>query len=171
MNRPKTAVFAVLVAAAAVAWLMSRNGPSPSPVAAVEPSAEQVWAPEPAETPQMARAEPRPNPGPAAPAHDEPSPAALTDDEQGLMDRIRAPGADPAEVLALVHAGNDRYPDSPLVEERAQRAIDALVALGSIGEAHREAEQFIERWPSGERAVHVMNLMGVHPRPKPGPTK
>jgi hypothetical protein len=91
------------------------------------------------------------------------------DREQDLMARIRAQGTDPAMVVALAREGNGVYPDSPYAEERAAMAIDALVSLERIGEAHREAQLFIERWPTGDRAVHVMNLMGVHPRPRGQP--
>jgi hypothetical protein len=175
-QRPKKAIIAVPIAATVVAavLLFLASAPGGPPSGAADQPEASVVAQQPAAAPATAREKPQPNPGPAAPgppAQDEPiaaDSAAPADDEPSLMARIRAPGAEPAEVLALVRAGNDRYRDSPLVEERAQRAIDALVALGSIGEAHREAEQFIERWPTGERAEHVMNLMGVHPRPKRG---
>lgn len=43
--------------------------------------------------------------------------------------------------------------------------IDELVAAGRLGEAHAEAMDFVQAHPSGAIAAHVMNLMGVHPRP------
>jgi len=49
-------------------------------------------------------------------------------------------------------------------EEEAKR-IDSLVALGRIGEAHTAAMIFVQHHPSGPFSTHVMNLMGVHPRP------
>ncbi len=45
------------------------------------------------------------------------------------------------------------------------RHIDDLVAAGRIGEAHAEAADFVQQHPTGPLAAHVMNLMGVHPRP------
>jgi hypothetical protein len=50
-------------------------------------------------------------------------------------------------------------------EEHQVRQIDALVALDRIGEAHSAAMLFIQDHPSGPFSTHVMNLMGVHPRP------
>ena len=50
-------------------------------------------------------------------------------------------------------------------EEREAQRIDALVALDRIGEAHSAAMAFIRHHPSGPYSAHVMNLMGVHPRP------
>jgi hypothetical protein len=50
-------------------------------------------------------------------------------------------------------------------EEQQARQIDALVALDRIGEAHTAAMLFIQDHPSGPFSAHVMNLMGVHPRP------
>jgi hypothetical protein len=45
------------------------------------------------------------------------------------------------------------------------RHIDDLVAAGRVGEAHAEATDFVQQHPTGPLAVHVMALMGVHPRP------
>ena len=158
MRVPKPTIFGVLFAAAAVACFLlvrtEERPPSPPPAELPSAAPEQPSAAASAKEPAKVNAPPFQ--GPAAPI----------DDEHSLMTRIRTEGADPATVLALAREGNRAYPDSPLVEERAQRAIDALVSLNRIGEAHREAELFIERWPTGERAAHVMNLMGVHARPK-----
>jgi outer membrane protein assembly factor BamD (BamD/ComL family) len=79
------------------------------------------------------------------------------------MDQLRA--ADPRTALALVRQGEQMYPRSPYAEEREARSIDALVALGDIGEAHSEAMRFVQRHPAGPFTTHIMNLMGVHPRP------
>ena len=73
--------------------------------------------------------------------------------------------ADPATVLALAREGNGRYPGSAGAEERDARAIDALVALDQIGEAHTLAMLFVQHHPSGPFTAHIVNLMGVHPRP------
>lgn len=53
----------------------------------------------------------------------------------------------------------------PSAEEREAKRIDSLVALDRIGEAHTAAMLFVQRHPSGPFSAHVMNLMGVHPRP------
>lgn len=92
------------------------------------------------------------------------------DDEQILMSRLRAlPPSEPLGRLTLAREGNRRFPDSHLAQERWSMTIDALVALDRIGEAHTEASAFIDRYPQGQYARHVMALMGVHPRPRPGP--
>jgi|SRR5580698_9027680 hypothetical protein len=54
---------------------------------------------------------------------------------------------------------------SPITEEEEAKHIDSLVALGRIGEAHTAAMMFVQHHPSGPFSAHVMNLMGVHPRP------
>ena len=90
-------------------------------------------------------------------------PTAVAEDEASLMERLRS--ADPATMLALAREGNDRYPGSTGAEERDARAIDALVALDDIGEAHTEAMLFVQHHPSGPFTLHIANLMGVHPRP------
>jgi hypothetical protein len=79
------------------------------------------------------------------------------------MERLRV--ADPVMVLALVREGTKRFPNGAGAEERAARKIDALVAVDRIGEAHTEAMIFVQHHPSGPFSQHVMNLMGVHPRP------
>ena len=83
--------------------------------------------------------------------------------EADLMDRIRA--SDPATVVALARQARKLYPDGPAAEEREARKIDALVALDRIGPAHTDAMLFVQRYPSGPYSQHIMNLMGVHPRP------
>ena len=83
--------------------------------------------------------------------------------EDALMARLRS--ADPATVLALVREGKKRFPDGAGAEEREARRIDALVALDRIGEAHTHAMIFVQHHPSGPFSQHVMNLLGVHPRP------
>jgi hypothetical protein len=153
MKSSKSAIFAGVSVAAGIAWFLLAKGPDAPP--AVQP--DRTQAPEPAGEPKTAERQPVPAPLPPAPP---------VDDEQDLMAKIRAPWADPATVLLLAREGNGTHPDSPFAEERAAKAIDALVSLNRIGEAHHEAELFIERWPTGERATHVMNLMGVHPRPR-----
>jgi hypothetical protein len=79
------------------------------------------------------------------------------------MNRLRA--ADPATALVIAREGNRRVPDGAGAEERGARIIDALVALDRIGEAHSEAMLFVQHHPTGPFSAHVMNLMGVHPRP------
>jgi hypothetical protein len=88
---------------------------------------------------------------------------SVAGDEAQFMDRLRR--ADPATMLALCREGNRRYGGSAGGEEREARAIDALVALDDIGEAHTEAMLFVQHHPSGPFTAHIVNLMGVHPRP------
>jgi hypothetical protein len=64
-----------------------------------------------------------------------------------------------------VKEGRKRFPDGSGAEEREARKVDALVALGRIGEAHTYAMLFVQRYPNGPFSQHIMNLMGVHPRP------
>ncbi len=90
-------------------------------------------------------------------------PPARAATEADLMDRIRS--SDPATVVALARQARKLYPDGPGAEEREARKIDALVALDRIGPAHTDAMLFVQRYPSGPYSQHIMNLMGVHPRP------
>jgi hypothetical protein len=50
-------------------------------------------------------------------------------------------------------------------EEAEAEYIDDLVASGDLGEAHAAAMDFVQEHPTGPFTAHVMNLMGVHPRP------
>jgi len=75
-----------------------------------------------------------------------------------------APAPETPPVLALAPAPAPT-PAPETDEEREARRIDTLVALDRIGEAHSAAMAFIQRHPSGPYSAHVMNLMGVHPRP------
>lgn len=54
---------------------------------------------------------------------------------------------------------------SAITEQAEANRIDSLVALGRIGDAHTAAMIFVQHHPSGPFSSHVMNLMGVHPRP------
>jgi hypothetical protein len=62
-------------------------------------------------------------------------------------------------------ASSVREPTAAAAEASEARAIDELVAANRIGEAHHEAMLFVQRHPGGPYTAHVMNLMGVHPRP------
>ena len=84
-------------------------------------------------------------------------------------------GSDPtAHPTARATAGvttalNDRAASSS-EEERAARAIDALVAEGRIGEAHTQARLFVQSHPDGPFTAHITALMGVHPH-REGPPR
>jgi hypothetical protein len=67
----------------------------------------------------------------------------------------------PPAVSARAPEGESAEP----AEVREARQIDELVSANRIGEAHTLAMAFVQRHPSGPYAQHVMNLMGVHPRP------
>jgi hypothetical protein len=97
--------------------------------------------------------------GKATPATD----AANADSEQVWMDRLRH--ADPAGVVRLASEGATKYPHGAFADERESRRVDALLALGQVHEAHYRAQLFVQHFPSSSYATHVMNLMGVHPRP------
>lgn len=71
----------------------------------------------------------------------------------------------PPPARAAGAPGRRTSAESATAEEREARRIDALVALDRIGEAHTEAMIFVQRHPSGPYSQHIMNLMGVHPRP------
>ena len=79
------------------------------------------------------------------------------------MDRLRA--ADPAAVVQLAREIRRTHPHGRWADERDSRAVDALLALGQVGEAHYRAQLFVQHYPTSPYARHVMNLMGVHPRP------
>jgi hypothetical protein len=92
-----------------------------------------------------------------------PEPSERAPTEADLMDRIRS--SNPETVVALARQARRLYPDGSGAEEREARRIDALVALDRIGPAHTDAMLFVQRYPSGPYSQHIMNLMGVHPRP------
>jgi hypothetical protein len=123
-----------------------------------------------------AAAQPTPAPAPTrdrpATAAIQPPPASLppvpsesgpTEPEEALMARLRQ--APPREVLKLARQLHREYPRGQFADERDSRAVDAWLALGQIGEAHYRAQLFVQHYPDSPFAHHVMNLMGVHPRP------
>jgi hypothetical protein len=79
------------------------------------------------------------------------------------MDRLRA--SDPESVLRVSRQIASRYPTGRFTDERKSRVVDALLALGQLREAHYRAQLFVQHYPTSPYARHVMNLMGVHPRP------
>jgi hypothetical protein len=159
MGKSFVAIVAVVVALAFGAWArMGRGQGSPGLLAATVKSTPVSIpaAPPIATSPTTATTSSNTSSSP---------PPYLADlaTENDLMARLRA--ADPASVLALVREGKKRFPDGAGAEEREARRIDALVALDRIGEAHTRAMIFVQHHPSGPFSEHVMNLMGVHPRP------
>jgi hypothetical protein len=150
MGRPLFAAFAVVVAAGVAIWA----GRSPPAV-----SNEPIVAAPPTSMAASPLAEVTREPVTAG----IPVPTLPTDDEASLMARLRR--ATPPTMLALARDGNRRFPGSREAEEREARAIDALVALDDIGEAHTEAMLFVQHHPSGPFTAHIANVMGVHPRP------
>ena len=159
MGKSFVAILAVVVALGFGAWTrMGRGLGSPAPPAATVTSmpVSIAAAPPIVTSPTTATASSTTSSSPP------PYPADLPT-ENDLMARLRA--ADPATVLALVREGKKRFPDGAGAEEREARRIDALVALDRIGDAHTRAMIFVQHHPSGPFSEHVMNLMGVHPRP------
>lgn len=151
MRRPLLAAFAVVAAAGAAAWRAGYSRPA-SRTQSFLTAAPTSTTPSPAADPSIAPV-----------AIDTSVPALPTEDEASLMTRLR--NANPATMLALAREGNRRFPGSRAAEEREARAIDALVALDDIGEAHTEAMLFVQHHPNGPFTAHIANLMGVHPRP------
>jgi hypothetical protein len=92
-----------------------------------------------------------------------PSESGPTEPEEALMARLRQ--APPREVLRLARQLHREYPHGQFADERDSRAVDAWLALGQIGAAHYRAQLFVQHYPDSPFAQHVMNLMGVHPRP------
>jgi hypothetical protein len=97
-----------------------------------------------------------------------PGPTASTDStsalsEDALMDRLRA--SDPGNVVRLWRAMARQFPHGRFADERDSRAVDALLALGQLREAHYRAQVFVQHYPNSPFTQHVMNLMGVHARP------
>jgi len=60
-----------------------------------------------------------------------------------------------AEALRLLAEDGQRFPSSPLREERAYTRIRALCDLGRATDAHAEAERFLRQWPSSVYATGV----------------
>jgi hypothetical protein len=79
------------------------------------------------------------------------------------MSRLR--GSDPAVVVRLAREIARKYPNGQRVDERDSRVVDALLALGQVQEAHYRAQLFVQHHPDSPFARHVVDLMGVHPRP------
>jgi hypothetical protein len=153
MGKTPLAVAAVVLALGVGVWTRSAKTP-PASLAAASASLPRTVS---------ATASPPP-PSSATPAPlltTEPPGRAPT--EADLMDRIRS--SDPTTVVALARQARKLYPDGPGAEEREARTIDALVALDRIGPAHTDAMLFVQQYPSGPYSQHIMNLMGVHPRP------
>jgi hypothetical protein len=100
---------------------------------------------------------------PSAALSHTPSESGPTEPEEALMARLRQ--APPREVLKLARQLHREYPRGQFADERDSRAVDAWLALGQIGEAHYRAQLFVQHYPDSPFAHHVMNLMGVHPRP------
>jgi hypothetical protein len=153
MGKTPLAVAAVVLALGVGVWTRSAKTP-PASLAAVS-----------AMPPRMASATaspPLPSSATPAPLISSEPPGAPT--EADLMDRIRS--SDPATVVALARQARKLYPNGPSAEEREATVIDALVALDRIGPAHTDAMLFVQRYPSGPYSQHIMNLMGVHPRPR-----
>jgi hypothetical protein len=88
---------------------------------------------------------------------------ASGESEGEMMSRLRA--ADPGVTVRLAREISRKYPVGPLADERDARVVDALLALGQLREAHYRAQLFVQHHPDSPFAPHVMNLMGVHPRP------
>ena len=79
------------------------------------------------------------------------------------MESLR--NAPPAEIVRLAREGSRTYGRSRFADERDERVVDALLALGQLREAHYRAQLFVQHYPDSPRANRVMSLMGVHPRP------
>jgi hypothetical protein len=156
-------------------WIVIRPAPPPAerPVAArADPRAASSEA-----APARARAPvPAPAPtvtAPAAPAAAPPvvpaprgAPGGEGGDESAAMARIRASvRTDPDGALTLLEETDRAHPDGPLAEERAALRVDALVFAQRIGLARDAAEEYLRRYPQGDRAQHIEMLTGVHPRP------
>lgn len=81
------------------------------------------------------------------------------------MERLRAiVDSDPAAALTLAKEEAQRSPNSPVADERSFRTMQALVHLGQIGPARREATTFFEQHPESSWGERVERLTGVHPQ-------
>jgi hypothetical protein len=160
MGKSVVTIVAVVGALGFGAWARTRRAqgaPAPPALTASSIPASVPFATSAATSPAIATATSLSASSPPPPGPADPSP------EDALMARLRR--ADPATVLALVREGRQRFPGGAGAEEREARRIDALAALDRIGEAHTRAMIFVQHHPSGPFSQHVMNLMGVHPRP------
>jgi|CZKU01.1.fsa_nt_gi hypothetical protein len=92
-----------------------------------------------------------------------PSPAAPVESEESMMSRLRA--SDPAGLPRLAREISHQYPNGRFADERDSRVVDALLVQEHLQEAHYRAQLFVQHHPDSPYARHVMNLMGVHPRP------
>jgi hypothetical protein len=76
--------------------------------------------------------------------------------------RIRAlQDSDPAEALALVAEGNQRFAAGLFTQEREAIAIGALVRLGRRGEARARALAFLATYPRSTFAERIRKLTNI----------
>jgi hypothetical protein len=149
---------ALLVAGILVVRGMDRSArgvvPARAPASATAPEKTEAAKP-PAKAPR-----PRPAVTP------QPASSAASEDEAALMERLRAAqDTDPALALTLAREGNEQYPDSPEVPERAALAIKSLALLGRFAEARGEAEKMVNAYPDSRWATEVERHTGAHRRP------
>lgn len=86
--------------------------------------------------------------------------AAAAEDELGTLERARTLlRHDPAEALRIVD-GIGAMPGSPLAEERALIAVEALQRLGRADAMRARAEDFLRRWPRSLYAERVRRWLG-----------
>lgn len=94
-------------------------------------------------------------------------PSSMDDDvlrEAMLVAKARSHLArDPARALALAEEAERDFPRGQLVEERRALAIRALVALGRLDEAQRQAEPFLAEHGRGAHAAAVRRALEGSP--------
>lgn len=104
------------------------------------------------------RANPSPGTSTAATPRSATAPSELSQQVADYRDAVAQLAADPAGALVRLEAYRQRWPSSALLHEVDLRIIQGLVALGRHGEARREAERFLSRYPESARAAEVRRI-------------
>jgi hypothetical protein len=91
--------------------------------------------------------------------------------EAALLDRAhQSLAADPSRALTLTEEHRRDYPSGALGQESDLIAIEALAALGRLGEAGDRAAHFRERYPRSAHLRRIDRLLGEPTGAPPPPT-
>ena len=165
----KVALLSVAVAGSGTALyqLADRAAPAPQPAApkAAAPAAAPLpaasVAPAPAAAPVEAVERPRVASAPSSPAE----PRDKLAEEEALLEQARTlVGGSPARALSLLRSHQARFPGGQLAAERMYLSVDCLRRLGRRGEAEREVDALVARYPNSAYARRAPLLLDATPR-------
>jgi hypothetical protein len=155
------AVTLVILIGFGAAWVTRAHRSVTRTHAVTATSVPDVAEPSPlvAESPSSVAAMPAPTPSSSAPT----SAVVLTQNEAGLMQRLRSlKDSDPSGAVVLAREGNRRFPDSADAPERSSILIHALAEQGRGSEARGEAEDMVNHYPDSSWVREVEMFTGAH---------